>query len=339
MTKATFFPMLVLAGIYFSVKGIKYALWGFGVTVVIFLLLLRDEIFSLAYWFAGLAFTTGRNPSDVSSLSLTDKILSAPGTAIEAVPLTLLALLVFIGLVIWWKRSRGTIQRTTFLAAEYRLILLAMVALILTVFLTIKDYRQGDLLNLAILAPFIIAAGAQFFEVGLRGKASKGIAWVVIGAGLILASYSFVDNQRLIAEVPLSPEYLAEIEYLENARENGSYVAYAYGVFTQGTALGFGDDLSHRQLAGEIDRQYPRQWALSFETMGLEYRTITGLSPLPCANLSAALESNETVLIAPGRTIDLDALRQANKITELELVQTFGEWPVYSVKSVSCTNP
>jgi len=336
MTKATFIPMLVFIGIYWGLKGIKYSLWGFGTSLVIFVLLLRSQIGHMGYWFIGIALTSGRNPGDTSSLSIQEKILGIPSTAANAVPLIVVAFLVFLAFSIALKYRRNLSATFVLSRSDCTLVSLAMLASVVAMFLTIKDYRQGDLILLAVLAPLVLTIGIQVVMGSLKGPKVIVLPWILLGIFSFLAFFLFFSSQRSMAQAQVSSDYLAQVEYLEQARESGENVIYAYGVFTPGTALSFGDGLSNHLLTDIIDIQYPRQASLNVATLRIEKRTTTGLTPWTCFDLAADLNRGEKFLIAPGRPIDVDQLKEANGITNLEQVRTFGDWPVYRIQGFDC---
>jgi hypothetical protein len=336
MNKATFLPMLALLGIYFTVKGFRAALVGGIATVVIFVVLIREQIFHLGYWFIGLLSTTGRNPSDISNVSTLEKIIDSPEVLINAMPWLVVVLLVSLGSLTALvfhsrKNSDRLIDNSAFIVS------ITVIAVIAgSAFMTIKDYRQGDLIVVAAVAPVLLAASFRIVTQLHTGVVLRALLSITLIVLVVVASIYFVSSQITFAREEASPEYKAQIEYLESKRSQGNHVAMAYGVFTPGSALGFGDDLSNHLLYSEINSVYPRQLALSLETLEIQSRGKDGLVTEPCEVLASRLTSGSELIVAPGRTVDPEALANANGATTIDLVETFGQWPVYSLVGFEC---
>ena len=199
-------------------------------TIIIFALLIRDQIFHLGYWFAGLLSTIGRNPADISNIPLVEKIFSSPRVLISEIPwisfLFLIYALALIVLVIHSRESdRWLLSNPVFVTS-----LLVFVVIVGSTLMTIKDYRQGDLIVVAAIAPILLAASFAIFTQVYPGTATRR----TLLANAILISIGgalyFLNNQAAFTQQEASPEYLAEIEYLEAHRSQGDYVAMAYGV-------------------------------------------------------------------------------------------------------------
>ena len=119
-------------------------------------------------------------------------------------------------------------------------------------------------------------------------------------------------------------------------RTQGDFVAMAYGVFTPGSALGFGDDLSNHLMTDEIAREYPRQFSLDLETLEIQTRTQEGLIGVECETLRTIEAAGSSIIVGPGREVDVEKMKVANGAFVSELVGTFGQWPVYSLSDFTC---
>ncbi len=336
MNKATFLPMFALLGIYFFAKGFRAALIGLIVSLLVFALLIRDQIFHLGYWFVGLLSTTGRNPADVSNVPLLEKIFSSPRVLVSGMPWILLLFAIYlIALIILVIHSRKSNLRVIS-NPVFVISILVVVMIVGSTLMTIKDYRQGDLIVVAAVAPILLASSfvifAQVYPRIVLGRTLLAIAILIA----IVGALQFFNKQIAFAQQEASSEYLAEIEYLEARRSQGDYVAMAYGVFTPATALGFGDDLSNHLLTNEIATEYPRQFALNLETLGIQTRTPEGLVDVECETLKKIEETGSSIIVGPGRGVDIDRLSAANGATVTDLVASFGQWPVYSLSDFSC---
>jgi|GEM_PF-2890997 len=336
MNKATFLPMFALLGIYFFVKGFRAALIGLILALLVFALLIRDQIFHLGYWFVGLLSTTGRNPSDVSNTPLLEKILNSPKILVSEMPWILFIFSFYlIAVIILVIHSRKSGVRL-FSNSVFFISLLVVVVIVGSTLMTIKDYRQGDLIVVAAVAPILFASSFAMFTQVDSGTVVKK---VLLGAAILTAvvgALYFVSSQAAFAQQELAPDYLAEIEYLEMRRTQGDYVAMAYGVFTPGSALGFGDDLSNHLMTDEIAREYPRQFSLDLETLEIQNRTQEGLIGVKCETLKKIEAAGSSLIVGPGREVDVEKMKLANGALVAELVGTFGQWPVYSLSDFTC---
>jgi hypothetical protein len=214
--------------------------------------------------------------------------------------------------------------------------ILVVVMIVGSTLMTIKDYRQGDLIVVAAVAPILLASS---FVILTQVYPSITLGWILLATAILIAivgALQFFNKQAAFAQQEASPEYLAEIEYLEARRSQGDYLAMAYGVFTPATALGFGDDLSNHLLTDEIATEYPRQFALNLETLGIQTRTPEGLVDVECETLKKIEETGSSIIVGPGRDVDVDRMRAANGATVTDLVASFGEWPVYRLSDFTC---
>lgn len=337
MNKATFLPMLALFGVYFFVKGFRAAFIGAVITFLIFVVLIRDQIFHLGYWFVGLLSTTGRNPSDASNVSLIEKVINSPVVLIDSMPWIVAVFLTYLAvLAAFLINSRKSDYRLTDIPT-FRVSVIAIVVIAGSTLMTIKDYRQGDLIVVAAIAPLLLASIFSLYSLVYPKVVVNRSLLVISVLFAVLASIYFITSQVTFVRQEVSQDYLAEIDFLESRRIQGDHVAIAYGVFTPGSALGFGDDLSNHLLATEIDNVYPRQLALSLETLQIQSRGAAGLVTESCEALAAIESSGSGLILAPGRIVDPQALARANGSTSAELIQTFGEWPVYRLTGFNCS--
>lgn len=336
MNKATFLPMFALLGIYFFAKGFRSALIGLIVTLLVFALLIRDQIFHLGYWFIGLLSTTGRNPSDVSNTPLLEKVFNSPRVLVSEMPWILLIFLFYlIAVMVLVVQSRKSGVRL-FSNSVFIISLLVLVVIVGSTLMTIKDYRQGDLIVVAAVAPILFAASFTIFiQLHSGAVVEKLLLGTTILTAVIGALY-FFSSQATFTQQKVSQDYLAEIEYLEMRRAQGDYVAMAYGVFTPGSALGFGDDLSNHLLTDEIAREYPRQFSMDLETLEIQNRTQEGLLGFECQKLKTIEAAGSSIIVGPGRGVDVEKMKLANGALVAELVGTFGQWPVYSLSDFTC---
>ena len=336
MNKATFLPMLALFGVYFFVKGFRAAFIGAAITFLIFVGLIRDQIFHLGYWFIGLLSTTGRNPSDVSNVPLSEKIINSPVVLVASMPWIVGVFLIYLAalaafLINFRKNDYRLTDNRTFVVSVIVVVVIAGSTL-----MTIKDYRQGDLIVVAAIAPLLLASSFCFYSLVYPKVVVNRFPLVISVLFAVLTSIYFITSQVTFVRQEVSQDYLAEIAFLESRRIQGDHVAISYGVFTPGSALGFGDDLSNHLLATEIDNVYPRQLALSLETLQIQSRGASGLFTVSCEVL-AEIESNGSgLIVAPGRSVDPQGLAQANGSTSAELIRTFGEWPVFRLTGFTC---
>ena len=336
MNKATFLPMLGLFGVYLFVKGFRKAFMGAIVTFLIFLVLIRDQIFHLGYWFIGLLSTTGRNPSDVSNVPLSEKIINSPVVLIDAMPWIIVVFLVYlIALTLLVVHSRSNTYRLT-VDPTFIVSVIVIVVIAGSMLMTIKDYRQGDLIVVAAIAPLLLASSFRIFSLVYPKVVVNGFLLVTSVLFVMLTATYFITSQVTLVRQEVSKDYLDEIEFLESQRIQGDHVVFAYGVFTQGSALGFGDDLSNHLLANEINRVYPRQLVLSLETLRIQSRGASGLVTVSCEALAEIESSGSELIVAPGRSVDPQGLAQANGSSSAELIRTFGEWPVYRLTGFIC---
>ena len=337
MNKATFLPMLGLAGIYLFTKGFRAALIGFGVTGIVFALLIRDQIPHMGYWFIGLLSTTGRNPSDVANLTLVEKLMNTPSLVLGSMPWIQIFIAISIVMMIVYAIHCKKVAKQIFQNTAFNISLLGLVVMAGSTVMTVKDYRQGDLIILAGVIP-MLAASAWYLLGSISPKqiVSRFMLWLAAAIALF-ASVSFSVGQVAITQAKISADYLAEIEYLESLRLDGNYVAFAYGVFTQGTALSFGDDLSNHLLTGEIDRRYPRQLSLNLQTLQIQSRSDAGFVTESCEELLERDLAGLNVIAAPGRLVDPQALAQANGASTVELLDVFGQLPVYRLSGFECS--
>ena len=336
MNKATFLPMFALLGVYFFAKGFRAALVGLIATLIIFALLIRDQIFHLGYWFVGLLSTTGRNPSDISNTPLLEKIFNSPKVLVSEMPWILFIFLFYLIAVmifgIYSRRSGARLINNSVFVIS----LLVVVVIVGSTLMTVKDYRQGDLIVVAAIAPILFASSfamySQVYPGAIVEKVVLGIAILTVVVGALY----FLSSQTAFAQQKVSPDYLAEIEYLEMRRTQGDFVAMAYGVFTPGSALGFGDDLSNHLMTDEIAREYPRQFSLDLETLEIQTRTQEGLIGVECETLRTIEAAGSSIIVGPGREVDVEKMKVANGAFVSELVGTFGQWPVYSLSDFTC---
>lgn len=202
--------------------------------------------------------------------------------------------------------------------------------------MTIKDYRQGDLIVVAAVAPILLASSFFIFT---QVYPSNAVRRILLGAAIaiaVLGASYFLNSQAVFVQQKASQEYLDEIEYLEMRRSQGDYSVMAYGVFTPGSALGFGDDLSNHLMTNEIASRYPRQLYLNLETLEIQTRTSNGLIGVDCETLGEIEAAGPSIIVGPGREIDVEKMRLANGAAVVELVETFGQWPVYRLSNFNC---
>jgi hypothetical protein len=291
----------------------------------------------MGYWFIGLLSTTGRNPSDVANLTLVEKLMNTPSLVLGSMPWIQIFIAISIVMMIVYAIHCKKVAKQIFQSAAFNISLLGLVVMAGSTVMTIKDYRQGDLIVLAAIVPMLVAS-AWYLLTAISPK--QIVSGSMLGAAAVIAlfaSVSFSFGQTTITQAGVSPDYLAEIEYLESLRSEGNYVAFAYGVFTPGTALSFGDDLSKHLLTTEIDKQYPRQLSLNLQTLQIQSRSEEGLVTMSCEDLLELDEKDSQVIVAPGRPIDSQALAQTNSAISIQLLQTFGEWPVYRLSGFECS--
>ena len=337
MNKATFLPMLALFGVYFFVKGFRAAFIGAFITLLIFVVLIRDQILHLGYWFVGLLSTTGRNPSDTSNAHFLEKLINSPGVLLDSMPWLVAVFVVYLAALAAFIISSRKSEYRVSANSAFRVSSIAIIVIAGSTLMTIKDYRQGDLIVVAAIAPLLLASSSYLFSLVYSKVIVNRSLLVILVLFAALTSIYFITSQVAFVRQEVSQNYLAEIEFLESRRIQGDYVAVGYGVFTPGSALGFGDDLSNHLLANEIDNIYPRQLSLSLDTLQIQSRRSAGLVTESCETLANIESSGSDLMVAPGRIVDPQELAQANGSASAKLIQTFGEWPVYSLTGFNCS--
>lgn len=214
--------------------------------------------------------------------------------------------------------------------------LLVVVVIVGSTLMTTKDYRQGDLIVVAAIALILLAAVFTIFtqvypSIAMRRTLLANAILIAIGGALY-----FLNNQAASAQQKASPKYLAEIEHWEAHRSQDDYVAMPSGVFTPSIAIGFGDELSKHLLTNKIAREYSREFSLNLETLQIQTRTPEGLVDVEYETLKKIGEAGSSIVVGSGRDIHVERMRRVNGAGVVELVDTFGQWPVYGLSDFIC---